>query len=460
VFLSDDHAPWSIGCYGAPGVSSPSMDWLAQIGMRADHAFTPSPVCSPARASFFTGRMPSCHGIHDFLGEPTETGQAHPGLTDQPQLGTLLHQAGYQTALIGKWHCGTSWAPHAGFDRWYSYGSFQFPHKGPIAMSDQGLQRTFHGYQTTHFTDQALDFLQHRDRARPFFLVVGYVDTHGPHKDHPERLVRNVPEEAIDAIPDEPFSEAHGVRRFNLPEEPEKRRAWRRQHLGAVRMMDEQMGRILDELDGEDELENTLTAYTADHGYMLGHHGCTEKGNCTVPQNFFEEAIRVPLMMAWPGVIPAGHVVSDRITHCDTWATILDAAGVKLDAETRETIRSPGRSFLPMARGEAAPSDWEQAFFGDYGNARCVRAEGLKLIRRGPGPNGHFPDELYDLNEDPRETENRIERPEYGESVARLDARLEEHFAAYEDPARRGWEIEAQPPTGSHEPWRGTPGPQ
>ena len=224
VFLTDDHGQWASGCYGNSEIHSPTMDYLAKTGVRMTRAFTPSPVCSPARASFFTGRLPSQHGIHDWMHEPTDVGRQHPGLDDQINIGQLLQDVGYQTALIGKWHCGKSWEPKPGFDRWFSYGDFQFPHKGEITFSDQGEIVNHNGYQTPVFTDKAVDFLRGRDRDKPFFLFVGYVDTHTPYSHHPDRLVESYRDCTFRDIPDETFSPCHGIDHFKWTDDPEKAR--------------------------------------------------------------------------------------------------------------------------------------------------------------------------------------------------------------------------------------------
>ena len=114
VFLTDDHAQWAAHCYGAAEIRSPNLDRLAATGVRMTRAFTPSPVCSPARACCFTGRFPSQHGIHDWLDESGTDSSLN--LSGQTTIAELLKQAGYETSLVGKWHCGSSRRPQAGFD--------------------------------------------------------------------------------------------------------------------------------------------------------------------------------------------------------------------------------------------------------------------------------------------------------------------------------------------------------
>ena len=457
VFFTDDHAQWALGCYGHSEIRSPTMDHLARRGARLNRAFTPSPVCSPARACFFTGRLPSQHGIHDWLHEPLDFVRQHPGLRGQTNIGQLMQAAGYQTGMVGKWHCGRSWEPHPGFDRWFSYGEFQFPHKGEITFSDQGEIVPYEGYQSTAFTDQALEFLRRRDAEQPFFLFVGYVDTHTPYSETPARLVDAYRDCDFGDIPQERFAACHGFNRLPWTEDAVQHRDNLAHYYAGVSFIDEQMGRILDELDGRGELDDTLVVYTADHGHMNGHHGLNTKGNATIPQNFIDESILVPGLLAWPSVLPAGQVLDQPVDHCDLFATLLEAAGAAPDAETAQRINSPGESYLKLLR-QGGEGTWRDAFFGEYGNARVVRTATQKLIRRYPGPNGHHPDEFYDLENDPRERENRIDDSACQGEIAALSKRLEEHFARYEISECSGRDMATQFRCNEgSEPWIWTP---
>ena len=158
IFLTDDHGQWAQHAYGNSELKTPNMDRLARRGTRMTQAFTTCPVCSPARASFFTGRMPSQHGIHDWLKEDTDA-LTHPGLEGQTLISELMKDAGYHTALIGKWHCGKTSVPQPGFDRWFSYWVSQYPHDGVQHFSDQGKEVVQEGQQSPLLTCQAIDFL-------------------------------------------------------------------------------------------------------------------------------------------------------------------------------------------------------------------------------------------------------------------------------------------------------------
>ncbi len=450
VFLTDDHGHWAAGCAGNPEIRTPSLDHLASTGVRMANAFTPCPVCSPARASFFTGRLPSQHGIHDWLRWDQE-GQTHPGIDGQPNIGQLLQAAGYHTGLVGKWHCARDARPRPGFDRWFSYEMNQYPHFGAQRFSDQGRPVAASGYQAPLLTDRAIEFLRSRPGDRPFLLVVGYVCTHTPLRDQPERLAASYRGCAFAAVPREEPAPCHGTAWMRWPSDPAVAREQMAQYYAAVSFVDEQVGRVLDELDGQGARGDTLVVYTADHGHMNGHHGLVSKGNATIPQNFLEESIRVPSLFSWPGTIAPARVLEPMVDHCDLFRTLLDAGGAEPPPEAAAEIHSPGRSFLPLLRGEAPA--WRDAQFCEYGNARMIRTAELKLIRRYPGPNGHFGDELYDLRADPRETANRIDEPAFAAAVAALGARLDAHFAEYELPGRGGSEIARRPRCNPHEPW-------
>ena len=451
LFVTDDHGAWALGCAGNRELRTPSIDHLAERGVRLANAFTPCPVCSPARASLLTGRLPSQHGVHDWL-ERQGPGAAHPGIAGQWNIGQLLQRAGYHTGLVGKWHCAQDSRPQPGFDRWFSHAVGQYPHFGVQRFSDQGTPVTETGYQASLLTDRAVDFVRGRPADRPFFLLVGYVCTHTPLRDQPERLAAPYRRGTFADIPDEEPLAGHGRARFAAPLARRTQREELAQYYAAVSFIDEQVGRVLDALDAAGVRDDTLVIYTSDHGHMNGHHGLLTKGNATVPQNFLEESIRVPSVFSWPAGIQAGAVRAEPVDHCDLFCTLLDATGADPAPDLAREIHSPGCSFLPLLRGEEVA--WRDAQFCEYGNARMIRAGGLKLVRRYPGPNGHFGDELYDLVADPRETENRLDAPAYAGAVADLSARLDAHFAAYEVPERSGREIATQPVCNSQEPWR------
>ncbi|MEZ4656229.1 MAG: sulfatase-like hydrolase/transferase [Caldilineaceae bacterium] len=459
LVLADDHGQWSLGCYGNTTVQTPNMDFLASNGVRFDNAFTPCPVCSPARASLFTGRIPSQHGVHDFLSEDMEF-STHPWLADEILLSQLLQRAGYQTGLVGKWHCtADGHNPQPGFDYWVSYDVRkrgwinQYEHSGVFDVSVQGQTHTRRGFQSQLLTEEALRFLHDRNFQQPFFLTVGYVDTHFPFAEQPTRLVEQyrhmTPSGSVaNASSHLPASGPNSL----APGDPAECLA---QYYAGVSMIDHQLGTLLDHLEGQGWLDNTLVVYTSDHGHLIGQHGLYGKGNATIPQNFFAEAIRIPMLMRWPegGLTPSPNAAP--FDHCDLFATILDATGVTLTGDEQRRIDSPGQSILSMLRGQRQP--WRDYQCCEYGNARMITDLTHKLVRRYPPIAQGFGDEFFDLAMDPIETVNRIGDAQYQNDIQRLHKQLDEFYSRYEIPARAGKQILELPPHNRLEPWRSTP---
>jgi arylsulfatase A-like enzyme len=457
VFLSDDHAQWLQQAYGNSEVHTPNMDRIARNGMRMTNAFTETPVCSPARASFFTGRMPSQHGIHDWINESTDI-RSLPSLGNQILISDLLRKAGYHTGLVGKWHCGEERQPHSGFDYWYSYWVGQYPHRGEQNFSDNGKHVTPNGFQSPLFTNQALEFLRthYTDKQtaeKPFFLFISYTDTHAPHAEMPEDLVSLYKDSTFRDVPIEKFNKVHGTAMLPISPDPEKDNNKRRQSYAAASSIDREVGKVLDELQSKGTLADTLVVYTGDHGVNCGQHGIWEKGNATVPQNFLEESIRIPCAVSWPnGGIPQNLECELPVNHCDLFQTLLEAAQAVPDARTRDAINSPGRSYLSQLHG-GGPGDWRDNVISEYGNARMIRKNGYKLILRYPYKGLTFPNELYDLKADPRENTNLYTDSSYAQTVRDLSSQVESYFATYTVAGQSGLDLEHQPVANPESPW-------
>lgn len=456
LFLADDHGRWASGPYGNDEVATPALDRLADSGLLMAGAVTPSPVCSPARTSLMTGRMPSQHGVHDFLSE--SPGFDHDWLADEVLLPELLQQAGYRTALIGKWHCSaTSLVPARGFDRWLSYDQGpadwpnQYLHFGTVYLSDQGSPISVDGFQIEYLGRAAREFITSVDPDQPYFLVFAPTDTHEPITGHPEALVQKYRKADLDEVPvgeSSPFPAAYAA--AVAPDDISETLA---QYYAAVSHQDAELGQILDLIEARGGRDNTLVIYTSDHGMMVGHHGLIGKSNATIPQNLYEESIRVPMILSWPGGFPvAGVTLELPFDHLDLFQTILDAAGVELSDVLQNTIDSPGQSLLPELRDPQA--EWRRYRFTEYGNARQISDGHYKLVRRYPPLAPGFGDELYDLEADPRETMNLLGLPDYSEVEAELGAALDAYFERFEVPEHSGRTVMDQPPNNSMEPWR------
>jgi choline-sulfatase len=445
LFFTDDHAQWALGAYGNREIHAPTLDYLAQTGVRMANAFTPTPVCSPARACLLTGRLASQHGLHDYLAATDPEVDGVDWLGKELTLGQLLHEAGYQTGYCGKWHLGRDEHPQPGFESWFTLGrGYPILHQGPHEYGENGRHVRIPGRPTQVITDRAVDFLRGVSGERPFFLTVGYYATHSPWRDHPPRLVSQY---ADAAFADIPTDEMYPFGRQNLESTDPTRedpRAALAQYYAAVSEIDEGVGRIVDELAGLGLLANTVIIYTSDHGLNCGHHGIWGKGNGTLPLNMVEESIRVPLLL-WHAEICGRQIRTEFVDHLDLFQTILEAAAVPLPAGRKY----PGRSFWPLTQNQHLPG-WRQAQYCEYGPVRMIRTRRYKLVDRHTAG----PQELFDLQTDPREQFNVAEDPQYQQLRTELTAQLTAYFDHYADPQKSGHNGSQLPRCNNTEAWR------
>lgn len=421
IFFSDDHGQWALPCYGNTELRTPNLDRLAARGTVFENAFTPIPVCSPARASFFTGLMPSRHGVHDFISARPEFHRRNwlDGLDSLP---LMLQRAGYQCGFSGKWHLGNDDTPQPGFDYWYSMsGAYPVRHDGAQEISDNGEVAEKPGYLTDNITDGAIRFLKERDRDRPFFLFVAYYATHSPWEGHPDRFVEPYRNASFRDIPEASriFGD-YDILNLEAPAmTPEAIQEARAQYYGAVTHIDSGLGRVLDEVRREGE--EALCVYTSDHGLCLGHHAIWGKGNGTRPANMIEESIRIPMVVArTDGAAPHQHR-TELVDHTDLHRTV--AAIAAAGAEHSDGQARPGHDFSGLLAGGTS---WpKRVQFGEYGPLRMARDDRFKAIVRTDGPA-----ELYDLSAPDAESRNLAGTPEGEPQLRRLANEIHAFFAA------------------------------
>ncbi|WP_420640578.1 sulfatase [Candidatus Leptofilum sp.] len=450
LFLTDDHAQWAMRCAGNHELRTPSFDYLAQHGTWFANAFTPTPVCSPARACLLTGKLASQHGIHDYLATgDLEVNDIH-WLAEETTLAQLFQAAGYQTGQFGKWHLGQDEHPAPGYEEWFTLGrDYPIPHEGPFRYGVNGRFQTLPGRISHNITEQAANFLRERDEERPFFMTIGYYATHSPWEGQSERLAASY---RGCTFTDVPLNETYPFGRQNLESLNETRHNPREalaQYYAAVTEIDTAVGRLIDELEGLGQLDNTIIIYTSDHGLNCGHHGIWGKGNGTLPLNMVEESIRVPLIWydgrsSTQNATPLPQPRTEFVDHLDTFLTILDVAGI-----TPPDTQFVGRSYQPLLHSQPIP-DWRAVQFGEYGNVRMIRTSRHKLVYRSPDG----PHELFDLAADPREMKNLIDRPDMQPIVQALIGRLEAFFTKNEDPAKSGLRVRDLPRHNTSEAWR------
>lgn len=447
LIFNDDHAQWASGAYGNTELQTPSIDHLARTGVRMQDAFTPTPVCSPSRACMLTGMLASQHGLHDYIASGLPEAEDHDWLAGFPVLPGILKAHGYQTFYAGKWHLGRDSEPHPDFDRWFTlWGDYPFEHCALTRYSEDGREVRLPGCTTRVITGRAKSFLAGRDPEKPFFLMVSWTATHSPWAGHPERLVARYRDAAFSNIPaDEEYPFGEQALESITVDRSAPREALA-QYYAAVTLHDEALGDLLDSLDGLGLRSDTLVVFTSDHGLNTGHHGIWGKGNGTMPLNMVEESIRVPLILSHPGLLAQGRSLPGFVDHTDLFRTLLEYAGAP--APTSHDL--PGRSYLAGLLDPGAPLEFKDVQFGEYGPLRMARTGRFKLVLRNPdGPHA-----LFDLLEDPRETQNLFGRAEHADLIEELSRRIDAHFTRYSLPGSSGLLGRALRRCNTTEAWR------
>jgi arylsulfatase A-like enzyme len=438
VVLTDDQGYWAMGNAGNSEIRTPNLDRLAQTGIRFDSFFCVSPVCSPARASLLTGRIPSQHGVHDWIRAGNARTDQHYGgrlveyLKGLTGYTDVLAENDYRCAMSGKWHMGDSHHPQKGFSYWRVHATGGGPYyDAPMIRGDEVYRQE--GYVTDVITDNALRFLDAQaSEEAPFYLSVHYTAPHSPwnRDNHPKALYdeyrANCP---FDSLPREPM---HSWQINSAPfgRDEETRRDILAGYFTAVTAMDANLGRLLDWLEAQGLRENTLIFFTSDNGMNMGHHGIYGKGNGTFPQNMYDTSVKVPALLSRPGHVPQGVVETGLYSHYDFYPTLLDY----LDLDCPDVEQLPGQSFAPLLYGEPCPERQSVVVYDEYGPVRMIRTADKKYVHRYP----YGPHEFYDLASDPEETQNLVDSPARRTQMQELKARLDAWFVRYVDPARDG----------------------
>ncbi|HUT23362.1 MAG TPA: sulfatase-like hydrolase/transferase [Sumerlaeia bacterium] len=442
MLLSDDQGYWAMACAGNPDIRTPNLDRLAASGMRFENFFCASPVCSPARASILTGRIPSQHGVHDWIRSGNvDVARLDPQMRDDGRFAgekairylegqlaftEILAENGYECALSGKWHLGDSLTPQKGFSHWYTIGRGGCAYYSPDMVRD-GKVAIESRYITDLITEDALDYLDGRGaKDGPFYLSVHYTAPHSPW----ER--QHHPPEIFDSYADSPFTRnpkdpPHPWSVHKPSDKEEEDRQERLQgYYAAVTAMDRGIGRILDKLEAMGARENTLVFFTSDNGMNMGHHGIWGKGNGTFPQNMYDTSVKVPAIISRPGRVAEGETCDALLSHYDFMPTLLDYLGL----ENPEADRLPGKSFAALLRGQEFDQPESVVVYDEYGPVRMIRTRQWKYVHRYP----YGPNELYDLANDPDEYNNLVEETGQKPRIEKMKAQLDAWFVRYADP--------------------------
>lgn len=420
VVITDDQGRWAMP-NRMPELHMPNLQALIDDGLEMEQAYCASPVCSPARASLLTGRMPSAHGVHDWL-----VGGRHPDarpdlyLDGQPTTPEVLADAGYECMLSGKWHVGDSRWPAPGFSSWFAHRYGGGPYfDAPVWANGKPAAQS--GYLTEAITDHAVAFLRNRDTHRPFYLQVGYTAPHTPWLDnHPGRYLDRYRDCDFDSVPREPRHPWAIRDDFDAAfAEPVPHLAG---YCAALSGVDAGLGQLRDELDRQGLLDSTAIVYMSDNGFSCGHHGIWGKGNGTYPLNFWDNSVRVPTVARLPG--GARGSTQALVTAAAWHATLCDLAQVR-PPEDRWGIT---QSFANLLRVGTPGSAEYTVVLAEYGQGRMITDGRWKLVVRSTTG----PCELYDTHTDPGEANNLYTAPSTAGTRADLESALRDWFATHQ----------------------------
>ena len=430
--MTDDQRQDAMSAYGNPVLKTPNMDRIAAEGIRFSEMFVTNSLCAPSRVSFLTGLYSHAHGVWTNGDGPQFYNG--PGIrAEQRTFVQILRDAGYYTGLAGKWHLKSQ---PSGFDEWVIF-PWQGEYIDPELIAE-GTHLKMRGHADDVVGDQALEFLRHRPRNRPFCLLYQFKSPHRPWIPAP-RHQRAFADARVPVPPtlDEDLSgKPQAVRsaemhladlpdyRERVPAGLPREERLRRNHDLMVKeyyrvllSVDENVGRVLDFLDENGLRENTIVVYTSDNGFLLGEHGLYDK------RLMYEPSIRVPLAIRYPAKIRAGMVDrSHMVLNVDVAPTLLELAGVPVP------LGLHGRSLMPLLAGTEVP--WRDAFLYEYfeypaGHCakkhRGVRTTRWKLVHFFEQPEEW---ELYDLASDPHETRNLAASRAHAKTLSDLKDRL------------------------------------
>lgn len=466
LFLfTDDHATQAISAYGGPLAEiapTPNIDRIAEEGLLFRRAYVTNSICGPSRAVVLTGKYSHLNGFRS-------NGDTFDG--SQQTAPKLLRKAGYQTAIVGKWHLKSE---PTGFDH-FEVLKGQGQYYNPMLITNgKNVRRT--GYTTDIITDRTLDWLENRDPEKPFFLMSQHKAPHGrwePALRHLEWLDQvEVPEPPTlfddysgrskaaaghamglaDHMGDHrlmlTYSSKHTPEQLKIfdgyfrPRNEafltanltgKERTRWHYQryiknYLRCVRAVDENVGRLLAYLDENGLAENTVVIYSSDQGFYLGEHGWFDK------RWMYEESFRTPLVVRWPGRVAPGLVnLNDIVSNLDFASTFLEIAGAEIPGDIQ------GRSLVSLLEGNT-PEDWRKTHYYHYyesgGHGVPIHygvTDGRYKLIRFPEP--EIDDwELFDLQSDPQELESRYGDPALDEVQAKLKEELDRLREKYEVP--------------------------
>lgn len=398
LIMTDNHGAWTLGCYGNDEIRTPNIDQMASEGMLFTRAFASNPVCSPTRATFLTGLLPSQHGVHCFLrGGRLQVGpEARNTLAEFTSLPEVLKESGYRCGLVGKWHLGDNLHPQEGFDDYW----ITMPHGGTSTfyganvIHDGEIYRE-PKYLTDLWTEHAVRFIESgSQKDEPFFLFLSY---NGPYalsrlllREGQNRHAEYYADKEFSSFPTEPTHPWQFSNRDFINNPISIRRV-----ATEVSGIDDGVGTILSTLDKQGIDDETIVIFVADQGWVGGHGGFWGMGDHTRPVTACDGMMRIPMIWRHPSNIPGQTSTDMMVSNYDLMPTLLNYLGLEQPTD------SPGRDFSSTLKGAEQPS-WENRVFYEFEGLRSIRTEDWKYVHREPGG----PHELFDLRNDPDEQHN------------------------------------------------------
>jgi arylsulfatase A-like enzyme len=405
-----------------PWIESPNLDRLASEGLRFRNAFVVTALCAPSRAAFLTGCYGHINGVID--------NHTHFPIESVTHA-SLMRQAGYKTAYIGKWHMGSQSGKRPGFDFSASFIGQGLYFDCPVEID--GVKTATQGWIDDVSTEFALEFMR-QNKNQPFSIVLGYKTCHGPFTppprtegDYPNSLARVVPNLSTPAI----YKEDQSSKPIDTDSVATNLGMFR-----GLKAIDQNVGKLLDQLDRLGLSDNTVVVYSSDNGYYLGEHGLGDK------RSAYEESMRVPMLIRYPKEIPAGSTHDAMVLNIDLAPTFLELAGLAIPENMQ------GKSWKPLWYSKTTSPKWREDFFYSYfregrfatPTVTALRTDSMKLIKY-PGKEAWS--ELFDLAKDPYETRNLYSDQAYADKRTELERRYQErakqigyHVPEYADEKR------------------------
>ena len=408
--LIDDLRYDTFGFMGHPFIETPHLDALANQGMHFRNAFVTTSLCSPSRASFLTGQYMHHHGVVD-------NADLMPAATVTfPQ---QLQAAGYQTAFIGKWHMGgSSDAPRPGFDHWVSFrgqGTYS-PNKQTLNINGNQVPRQ--RYMTDELTEYAADWLSQQADAKPFMLYLSHKGVHGLYDPAPRHRDRYRAQQVVlpktlqidpGQLADVPMwvqdqrNSWHGVEHPYHGRAKQSIEQMYKHYCEMILSIDDSVGRVMQTLRERGLDQNTLVMFTSDGGHLWGEHGLIDK-RCA-----YEESIRIPMLVHYPPLVATAKTCDATVANIDVAPTLLKLAGItppdSMDGQSfLDRLNDPTGVNAATRQSLMYEYFWEPSF-PQTPTMFALRADQYKLIQY----HGIWDtDELYDIAQDPNETNNLI----------------------------------------------------